>query len=142
VSRHPDQPVRLWLAAGLLAYLVLPWYAIQDTAWYTVLGQVLGGAPRRPAVWYRSCHTTASGCSWACWGWLWRPLAWPYHRARRKVAGFLAGGVLGFGGLLASGFMIGAKGWSFEILNRGFGELALNQFGIGHRRPLWLCWRW
>jgi hypothetical protein len=44
---------------------------------------------------------------------------------------FLAGGVLGFGGLLASGFMIGAKGWSFEILNRGFGELALNQFGIG-----------
>jgi iron(III) transport system permease protein len=43
MNRHPDRPVRLWLLAGLMAYLILPWYAIQDTAWYTMLGQVLGG---------------------------------------------------------------------------------------------------
>ena len=43
----------------------------------------------------------------------------------------LAGGLLGFLGLLLSGFMIGAKGWSFEVLNAQFGELAVNQFGIG-----------
>ena len=42
MNRHPDRPVRLWLLAGLMAYLILPWYAIQDTAWYTMLGQVLG----------------------------------------------------------------------------------------------------
>jgi iron(III) transport system permease protein len=43
----------------------------------------------------------------------------------------LAGGLLGFVGLLLSGFMIGAKGWSFGLLNSRFGELAVNQFGIG-----------
>ena len=43
MSRHPDRPARLWLFTGLLAYLILPWYAIQDTAWYTVLSQILSG---------------------------------------------------------------------------------------------------
>ena len=47
MNRHPDRPVRLWLLASLMAYLILPWYAIQDTAWYTVLGQVLGGPYHR-----------------------------------------------------------------------------------------------
>ena len=44
MSRHPDRALRLWLAAGGLAYVILPWYAIQDTAWYTVMGQIFGGA--------------------------------------------------------------------------------------------------
>jgi iron(III) transport system permease protein len=64
-----------------------------------------------------------------CWGWLWRP--WPGRATGQGPGRWFLGGVLGFGGLLASGFMIGAKGWSFEILNSRFGELALNQFGIG-----------
>ena len=34
-------------------------------------------------------------------------------------------------GLLLSGFAIGAKGWSFALLNGAFGELTLNQFGLG-----------
>jgi iron(III) transport system permease protein len=34
-------------------------------------------------------------------------------------------------GLLVSGFLIGAKGWSFELLNTLWGELAGRQFGIG-----------
>ena len=36
--------IRLWLITGLLAYVLLPWYAIQDTAWYSVLPQIFGGA--------------------------------------------------------------------------------------------------
>jgi iron(III) transport system permease protein len=43
----------------------------------------------------------------------------------------LAGGLTGFMGLLVSGFLIGAKGWSFELLNTLWGELASRQFGIG-----------
>jgi iron(III) transport system permease protein len=130
VSRHPDRPVRLWLAAGLLAYLILPWYAIQDTAWYTVLGQVLGGPETASGLVQILAHHRV----WLLLGVLGLVvaaigLAVPPGKAQGRW--FLAGGVLGFGGLLASGFMIGAKGWSFEILNRGFGELALNQFGIG-----------
>ena len=54
-------------------------------------------------------------------------------RARRpaKATGFWRAAWWGLLGLLASGFVIGAKGWSFELLNAQFGELALNQFGIG-----------
>jgi len=50
-----------------------------------------------------------------------------------KVQGgwLLAGGLTGFMGLLVSGFLIGAKGWSFELLNTLWGELASRQFGIG-----------
>ena len=43
MTKHPDKAVRLWLLTGLLAYLILPWYAIQDTAWYSVLPQILQG---------------------------------------------------------------------------------------------------
>jgi iron(III) transport system permease protein len=130
MNRHPDRPVRLWLLAGLMAYLILPWYAIQDTAWYTVLGQVLGGPETASGLVQILAHHRV----WLLLGVLGLVvaaigLAVPPGKAQGRW--FLAGGVLGFGGLLASGFMIGAKGWSFEILNRGFGELALNQFGIG-----------
>ena len=30
-----------------------------------------------------------------------------------------------------SGFLIGARGWTFALLNARFGELPVNQFGIG-----------
>ena len=29
--------IRGWIVLGLLAYVALPWYATQDTAWYLVL---------------------------------------------------------------------------------------------------------
>ena len=38
---------------------------------------------------------------------------------------------LGISGLLAGGFAIGAKGWSFAWLEQAFGVLAVGQFGIG-----------
>ena len=43
MNKNPNLAIRLWLVIGLLAYLVLPWYAIQDTAWYSVLPQIFGG---------------------------------------------------------------------------------------------------
>ena len=43
----------------------------------------------------------------------------------------MGGGAVGLGGLLASGFAIGAQGWSFDSLGRLFGDLASGQFGIG-----------
>ncbi|MEY4139204.1 MAG: hypothetical protein RLZZ371_1386, partial [Pseudomonadota bacterium] len=29
MNKNPNRAIRLWLVTGLLAYLVLPWYAIQ-----------------------------------------------------------------------------------------------------------------
>ncbi|REN17728.1 iron ABC transporter permease, partial [Mycobacterium tuberculosis] len=43
----------------------------------------------------------------------------------------MAGGLIGALGLAVTGFTIGARGWSVAALNTQFGELAVNQFGIG-----------
>ncbi len=43
----------------------------------------------------------------------------------------LGGGLVGTVGLLLSGFLIGAKGWTFVWLNSAWGELSVNQFGLG-----------
>lgn len=122
--------MRLWLLVGLLAYLALPWYAIQDTAWYSVLPQIFGGPETANGLFQALLH----GRAWLLLGVLGLliasvGLAVPVGRAQSNW--LLAGGVLGFVGLLASGFMIGAKGWSFAMLNAQFGELTNNQFGIG-----------
>lgn len=130
VNKHPNQAIRLWIALGLLAYLLLPWYAIQDTAWYSVLPQIFAGPETANGL----VQTVVHGRVWLglglvglglCAVSLWLP-------AGRSQSGWLlGGGLLGFVGLLASGFMIGARGWSFAALNTQFGELAVNQYGIG-----------
>lgn len=130
VNKHPNQAIRLWIALGLLAYLLLPWYAIQDTAWYSVLPQIFAGPDTANGL----VQTVVHGRVWLglglvglglCAVSLWLP-------AGRSQSGWLlGGGLLGFVGLLASGFLIGARGWSFAALNTQFGELAVNQYGIG-----------
>jgi iron(III) transport system permease protein len=130
MNKNPNLAIRLWLVTGLLAYLVLPWYAIQDTAWYSVLPQIFGGTE------------TANGLLQALlYGRVWLALGLAglgiaavglvVPPGKSQGSWLLAGGLLGFMGLLLSGFMIGAKGWSFGVLNIQFGELAVNQFGIG-----------
>ena len=116
--------------AGLLAYLVLPWYAIQDTAWYSVLPQIMEGAETANGL----VQALANGRFWLLLGGLGLGIAAvglvvPPGKAQSKW--FLSGGLTGFVGLLGSGFLIGATGWSFDVLNTQFGELTVNQFGIG-----------
>ncbi|MFT4242842.1 MAG: iron ABC transporter permease, partial [Acidovorax sp.] len=50
---------------------------------------------------------------------------------RRQGAVLAAGGALGLAGLLASGFAIGAHGWSHDWMNAAWGELAARQPGMG-----------
>ena len=130
MTKNPNQALRLWLFVGLLAYLALPWYAIQDTAWYSVLPQIFGGPETANGLLQALLH----GRAWLLLGVLGLlvaavGLAVPVGRAQSNW--LMAGGILGFVGLLASGFMIGAKGWSFAVLNGQFGALGVNQFGIG-----------
>jgi iron(III) transport system permease protein len=130
MSKSPNAAVRLWLVIGLLAYVLLPWYAIQDTAWYSVLPQIFGGPETANGLLQALVH----GRKWLLFGLVGMlvaavGLAVPAGRAQSNW--FLGGGLIGFVGLLASAFMIGAKGWAFDSLNSQFGELATNQFGIG-----------
>jgi len=120
----------LWLVIGLLAYVLLPWYAIQDTAWYSVLPQVFGGAETASGL----VQVLVHGRVWLALGLLGLGLAaigLAVPAGKPQSTWLLAGGLVGFLGLLSSGFMIGARGWSFAILNAQFGELSVNQYGIG-----------
>ena len=130
MNKNPNQAIRIWLSVGLLAYVALPWYAIQDTAWYSVLPQIFHGGETSNGL----LQTLILGRTWLLLGLLglsvaavglWVPVG------KRQSNWLLGGGLIGFLGLLFSGFMIGSKGWSFAILNAQFGELTVNQFGIG-----------
>jgi len=130
VSKNPNLAIRLWLVTGLLAYGLLPWYAIQDTAWYSVLPQIFGGPETANGL----LQTLVHGRVWLGLGLLGLALAAVgllVPPGKTQGLWLLAGGALGFFGLLSSGFMIGARGWSFAILNAQFGELTVHQYGIG-----------
>ena len=130
MNKHPNQAIRLWLVIGLLAYLVLPWYAIQDTAWYSVLPQIFAGTETANGL----LQAVLYGRVWLALGLLGLGIAaigLMVPAGKAQGSWLLAGGLSGFLGLLLSGFTIGAKGWTFGVLNAQFGELAVNQFGIG-----------
>ncbi len=130
MNKNPNRAIRLWLMVGMLAYVALPWYAIQDTAWYSVLPQILGGPETASGIVQALVHHR----KWLLLGLIGMVIAsaglsMPAGKAQSNW--FLWGGLLGFAGLLASGFLIGAKGWSYGFFNTQFGELTTHQFGIG-----------
>jgi iron(III) transport system permease protein len=129
-SARPNRAIMVWLSIGLLAYLALPWYAIQDSNGLLQIPNVFSGADAGNGV----MQAGAYGRPWLWIGVLGLLLAgagaWMLP-TRRQGAVLIAGGLLGLLGLLATAFSIGAKGWSFAWMNASFGELAVNQFGIG-----------
>lgn len=130
MTKKPDTAIRAWIVLGLLAYIALPWYAIQDTAWYQVLPQVFGAAETGNGFTQALVH----GRKWLLVGMAGLVIAAAglgMPPGRKQGAWLLAGGMTGGLGLLAQGFLVGAKGWSFEPLNARFGELAVSQFGMG-----------
>ena len=130
MNKPSNQAARAYLGLGLLAYLVLPWYAIQDTAWYSVLPQILGGPDTANGL----VQALSFGRAWLLVGLLGLGLAamgLGVPAGKAQGSWFMVGGSLGFLGLLASGFLIGAKGWSFAIFNAQFGALSSHQFGMG-----------
>jgi iron(III) transport system permease protein len=130
VNKKPNKAIRIWLVIGMLAYVLLPWYAIQNTAWYSVLPQIMGGPETANGIVQAVVH----GRKWLLVGLIGMVIAvaglsMPAGKAQGNW--FLAGGLVGFAGLLASAFLIGTKGWSFDFFNAQFGVLAKSQFGMG-----------
>ncbi|MET3517939.1 iron(III) transport system permease protein [Pseudacidovorax sp. 1753] len=130
--RAPRSNAAAWscIAIGLVAYGLLPWYAIQDTSWWQAL----------PGIWREG--DAADGLIQAAKQgrpWLFAGLAGlvlcmigsSLAPGRAQGRWWLAGGGLGVLALAVSGLAIGARGWSFAALDTLFGELQVNQFGIG-----------
>ena len=125
-----NRPIWIWLLIGALGYLALPWYAVQDANGLTRIGQVFGDDQSANGL----MQALAYDRGWLLWGVAGLVLAAvgaALPPGRRQSAALLAGGILGGAGLLASGFLIGARGWSYEWLNASFGELSVKQFGMG-----------
>jgi iron(III) transport system permease protein len=128
--RRPNAPVWACIAAGLFGYLALPWYAIQDTVWYEAIPQVFGSAEGANGL----MQALAQGRVWlwvGMFGLAFCALGGLLRPGRPQGRVLLVGGATGAIGLALGGFLIGARGWSFAVLNTHLGELPLNQFGIG-----------
>ncbi|WP_374669414.1 ABC transporter permease [Ramlibacter sp.] len=127
---RPDAPLWAWLAVGALGYLALPWYAIQDANGLTRVAGVFGD----PVTANGLVQALVHGRAWLLAGVLGLALAAVgtlQGPGRRQAMLLLAGAALGVGGLAASGFAIGARGWSFEFLQAAASPLAIGQPGIG-----------
>lgn len=129
-GKHLNSSIGWWVALGALAYLVLPWYAIQETNGLLSIGQVFSNEQAGNGL----MQALMYGRSWLWSGVAALALALVGARmqpTQSQGTVLMAAGLFGALGLLLSGFSIGAKGWSFEVLNRWFGELAVHQFGLG-----------
>lgn len=119
-----------WLAAGLLAYLALPWYAIQDANGLLMIPAVLSGAEAGNGL----MQATRFGRPWLAVGLvglLVAALGALLPAGRRQGLVLVLGGGVAALVLLASGFLIGARGWAFESMTVSFGALGARQPGIG-----------
>ena len=126
------KPSLCWIALGLFAYALLPWYALQDGL---LAGAWLQGLVSDPAAASALFQTGLHGKPW-----LGMPgvllvgigLGLLLLRERRQLAGLLlVGGSAGLLWLAAQGLAIGIGGWQFEWLKALAGTDGPVQYGIG-----------
>lgn len=130
MQRNSDLAIRLWVAVGLCAQVLLPWYAVNDSAWWQVLPQVTAGADTASGLIQALLH----GRKWLLGGLIgvvMCAMALGQASGRAQAPWLIAGGMTGLASLLASGFAIGPRGWSVGLLQAWFGELSLTQYGMG-----------
>ena len=118
-QRRTQHTVLAWLLLGLAAFTLLPWYFQQDAGSDSASGLTHAWRLSKPWLWFG-----LAGLLLAAAGALLPP-------TRAQGGLLLGGGALGVVGLLASGFTIGARGWSFDALSALFGTLPAGQFGMG-----------
>ena len=128
-----------WTVGGALAYLLLPWYALQDGGSQSGLMNALGslwssGLTAEGEIANGLVQALSQGRGWLLIGLLgFATAAFGIWRDARAADGRLVafGGLLAGGSLLACGLAIGARGWSSPWLEALFGEIESTQFGIG-----------
>ncbi|MBI3899246.1 MAG: iron ABC transporter permease [Gammaproteobacteria bacterium] len=127
-----QRTVMSWLIVGLVGFLLLPWYALQDSLWslHWLVGvysndQMAAGIAQATAYgrpWLWGCAAALAFCGAA-----------PYLFRTRETLGralLIAGGGGVLFGLLQA-FAIGPGGWSFATLQATLPALSSGQYGIG-----------
>ena len=130
MTHKSNKAAWICVIAGLLAYLFLPWYAIQDTSWYQALPQTWQQGDAANGL----LQATQMGRPWLLLGLVGLMLCAVgalQKPGRAQGRWLLCGGVVGALGLTIAGFAIGARGWNHPALNAALGELSVNQFGVG-----------
>ena len=127
----PRRPVLFWLGVGAAGFLLVPWYALQDSVF------TLGWIPHfttkeaAPAL----LHILVHGRWWlAPLGFVLAAgaaLAFVALERKARANTLLAVGAVGFVYLFAQGFAIGPTGWYFESLAATLPVLPRGQFGMG-----------
>ncbi len=130
LALRAQRTILLWLLLTAAAFALLPWYFPQNIGFWASMQGAFGGAETASGLMQAANHKRP---------WLWAvPLAialasvgWALPAGRSQGRWLVAGSALGLAALLLTGFSIGATGWSFDLLNRLWGELGTGQFGIG-----------
>ena len=123
--------ILFWIAVGGAGFVLVPWYALQDSIASIGWLKDYTGKDNAPALLQALKHGRV---------WLLPIIGFfiaaaallqlPISRLAR-ANGLLVVGAAGFVFFLAQGFAIGAQGWSFELLTTMFGPLATGQYGMG-----------
>ena len=123
-----------WIIAGWVGYLLLPWYGVEDG--FLSFEWLISGYP------FDEDFAPAAfliGQGEKLWlSPLLVPLAAPLFVLGRKKSDpiyakvLLLSGAVGFSWLMAQGFGIGIRGFTFDWLTAIFGDLGDRQFGMGY----------
>jgi iron(III) transport system permease protein len=120
-----------WLIVGAAGFLLMPWYALQDSVLSVGWLADWTGPDNAPALLQVLRHGRP---------WLLPPgllllagaVLWALGLEHRAGANcMIVVGATGFVYLLVQGFAIGAGGWNYDALTRAFGTLAEKQSGLG-----------
>lgn len=123
-----------WIIAGWVGFVLLPWYGVEDGLWSFVW--LFDGYPF-DADYAPAAILIGQGEK------LWLtpliiPLALPILALMRPKSDpayakiLILSGTLGFAWLIAQGFGIGLRGFTFDWLTALFGDLDDRQFGMGY----------
>ncbi|MEP6783834.1 MAG: iron ABC transporter permease, partial [Acidobacteriota bacterium] len=113
----------VWVILAAVGFLILPWYALQDSVWALRWLNDFAGNEAAPAM----LQITSHGRTWlAPVGMLLLAAAGlfaPNLNRETRAAALIAVGASGFLYVLAQGFSIGPAGWSFGTLANMFGPI-------------------
>ena len=127
----PRRALVVWLGVGAVGFLLVPWYALQDSVFALEWVPRFATKEAAPALLQIFVHGK---------GWLVPigvllaagiALAVMTLERKARATALLAIGATGFVYLLGQGFAIGPTGWTFEPIAATLPGLARGQFGMG-----------